>query len=98
MGEYRAKRNILVGEGAKADHKIVKQGETFECSEEYAKEHLLPHGLAEDPDEADERDAAAEEKEAAELEQKAAEKKAKASEKKAKVEEKKSKKKASRES
>jgi len=82
MAEYRAKRNLHIGEGTKDEHKIVKQGQVFECSTEYAEKHLVPHDLVEHPDAHDEREALAAEKEAAEHEEKAKEKRAKADSKK----------------
>jgi ribosomal protein L9 len=96
--ELKAKRNLTLDDtsgvpipkGAK--HATVEKGEVFDCEEEYADKHLIPHGHAVDADEADEEEADADEKEAEELAKQAAEKKEKAAAKKAKVAEKKAKK------
>lgn len=51
MPNYKAKKNLTIGEGAKEKHKSVKKGEVFSCSEEYADEHLHPHDHVEETSE-----------------------------------------------
>lgn len=42
MAKHKATRNLVIGEEGKK-HRHVKAGEVFEVSDEYAKDHLLPH-------------------------------------------------------
>jgi hypothetical protein len=48
MAKHKATRNLVIGEEGKK-HRHVKVGEVFEVSDEYAKEHLVPHGHVEAP-------------------------------------------------
>jgi hypothetical protein len=51
MANYKALRNLTIGEAEKEKHKHVKKGEVFSVSEEYANEHLHPHDHVEETDE-----------------------------------------------
>jgi hypothetical protein len=82
MGQFRATKNLKLGDGK--DHVDVKKGEIFECDDEYAKTHLVPHGHVEEPDAVHEREEKAHEEEATKLEKKAEELKGKAADRRAK--------------
>jgi ribosomal protein L9 len=45
MGKYKALRNINLGDGR--SNPGVKKDSVFECDDSFAKENLLPKGLAE---------------------------------------------------
>jgi len=76
----------MPGKGKGTDHVEIVAGDVVTIDDAYAKEHLEPHGLIEDPGAANEREATAHEEEATHHEKEAQVKKEKAKSLKAKSE------------
>lgn len=48
--KYEAKKHHVVGHGPSAQHFAVQTGDVYEVDEDFAEEHLVPQGLAEESD------------------------------------------------